>query len=595
MSSGFDVAETRPRGLRFFLLGPLEARRDGVRLDLGPPKQRAVLALLLLHANRVIPTDRLIDELWGERPPDTARSALQVYVAGLRKALGSGGATLRTRSPGYVLEVDPGALDVDRFEQLRAEARATTDAQRRAALLHEALDLWRDTPLGEFDGEPFAATAREQLEERRRGALEERVAADLALGRHAELVPELDGLVAEHPYREHIRGQLMLALYRSGRQADALAAYRAARDAFADGLGIEPGPELKSLERAVLEQDPSLDAPPRVEPTPPPSARASCPRPVVSPGARRAPGCGRDRSRGVRCLRPGRRIARRGAAELGCRDRPRDERGRRAGSRWAFVPARSPPIGDTSGSATSRTAPSRGSTWRDAPWLEPSRSEAEPRPGSRSTGGSSGSAHGLLGSVSRVDAEFGHVVRVTPVTERGVYSSTGSVATDATGAIWVVFGDGTLARLDRATGMSQTGRRPRSHPAASRPATDRFGSRAASSRSVQRFSPLSLAEIDSSNVGSRPSAIAVGFGDVWVASAGADVVHESTSEADRSDATISVDDGPGARRSVRTRCGSRHRLGNGLAHRSRDEQGASRRSKSVGRRRGSSSRATCSG
>ena len=145
--------------LRFRLLGPLEAERGGIRLELGPRKQRAVLALLLLEANRVVPTERLIDELWGDAPPETARSALQVYVAGLRKALGEDGASLRTRSPGYVLELEPGALDLQAFTALRAEARDASEPARAAEALHEALALWRGAPLAELDGAPFGAAA----------------------------------------------------------------------------------------------------------------------------------------------------------------------------------------------------------------------------------------------------------------------------------------------------------------------------------------------------------------------------------------------------------------------------------------------------
>ena len=170
-----------PRGLSFRVLGRLEAYYDGVELDLGPRKQRAVLALLLLNANHVVSTERLIDDLWGDSPPSTARAALQVYVAGLRKALRNGGVSLRTRAPGYVLELDAGVLDLDRFTQLRAEARESSDAERRAALLHEALVLWRDAPLPELRTEPFSAAAVAQLEQLRLATLEERIDADLAL------------------------------------------------------------------------------------------------------------------------------------------------------------------------------------------------------------------------------------------------------------------------------------------------------------------------------------------------------------------------------------------------------------------------------
>ena len=153
--------------LQFRILGPLEVARDGAVVDLGARKQRAVLALLLLSANRVVPTERLIDELWGDTPPETARSALQVYVAALRKALGSEGSALRTTAPGYVLDVEPGALDLDRFVALRAEAQAAGDDERRSELLREALELWRDTPLADLSAEPFAATAVARLEEQR--------------------------------------------------------------------------------------------------------------------------------------------------------------------------------------------------------------------------------------------------------------------------------------------------------------------------------------------------------------------------------------------------------------------------------------------
>src|SRR5262245_32878942 len=207
-------------------------------------------------------TERLIDDLWGDSPPSTARATLQVYVAGLRKALGNGGASLLTRSPGYVLELAPGALDLDRFTQIRAAAREASDAERRAALLHEALLLWRDAPLPELRTEPFSAAAVAHLDELRLTTLEERIDADLALGRDAALVTELESLVAEHPYRERLRAQLMLALYRSGRQAEALDAYQAGRRVLQDDLGLEPGKELRDLEAAILRQDEALSPAP---------------------------------------------------------------------------------------------------------------------------------------------------------------------------------------------------------------------------------------------------------------------------------------------------------------------------------------------
>ena len=275
-----------PGGLSFHLLGRLEAYCDGVELDLGPRKQRAVLALLLLNANRVVSTERLIDDLWGDSPPSTARAALQVYVAGLRKALGNDGATLRTRAPGYVLDVEDGALDLDRFAQLRAEAHESPDPERRAALLHEALELWRDEPLPELRTEPFSSAAVAQLDQLRLRALEERIDADLALGRDAALVTELEALVAEHPYREGLRAQLMLTLYRSGRQAGALDVYQAGRRALQDDLGLEPSKELRDLEAAILRQDEALSVarpvPAELEPEQPQSAGRLSRRAVIA-------------------------------------------------------------------------------------------------------------------------------------------------------------------------------------------------------------------------------------------------------------------------------------------------------------------------
>ena len=237
--------------MEFRVLGPLEVSDDGLPIAIGGQKQRALLALLLLHANEVVSRDRLIDELWEEDPPETARTALQVHISQLRKAVGR--ERILTQAPGYRAVVGPGELDLERFEQLVAD-----DADE--AELREALALWRGAPLAEL-GDGFARMERGRLEEQRLLTLERRIDADLALGRHAELVPELDGLVREHPLREHLRGQLMLALYRCGRQADALAVYRQGQRLLQEELGLEPHDELQRLERAILNHDPSLESP----------------------------------------------------------------------------------------------------------------------------------------------------------------------------------------------------------------------------------------------------------------------------------------------------------------------------------------------
>jgi DNA-binding SARP family transcriptional activator/streptogramin lyase len=205
----------------------------------------------------VVSRDRLIDELWDGSPPETASTALQVHVSGLRKALGR--EAISTQAPGYKAVVLPGALDLDLFEALVAKARGE-DAERSAELLREALDLWRGPALADLD-DSIGRTERARLEEQRAAAVEQRIDAELALGRHAELLPELEALVREDSLRERRRAQLMLALYRSGRQAEALEVYRNGRKLLADELGLEPGEELRRMEKAILEQDPALSAP----------------------------------------------------------------------------------------------------------------------------------------------------------------------------------------------------------------------------------------------------------------------------------------------------------------------------------------------
>ena len=204
----------------FRILGPLEVLDQGRRVSLRRGKDQALLAYLLLHANEFVASDRLVDELWGERPPPTAAKILQNAVSQLRKALGDD--RLVTRPRGYMLRVEPGELDLERFELLAERGRVAGDPR----LLREALELWRGEPLADLRDEPFAQRASLQLEEARLAAHEDRLEADLAGGRHAELVPELESLIAGHPFDERLYRQLMLALYRAGRPGDALQVYR---------------------------------------------------------------------------------------------------------------------------------------------------------------------------------------------------------------------------------------------------------------------------------------------------------------------------------------------------------------------------------
>jgi len=255
--------------LEFRILGPLEVAGDRGPIPLGGPRQRATLAILLLNANRVVSIDRLADDLYSGAPPVTAVTQVQRQVSDLRKALGSA-SVIETRSPGYVIRLTPEQLDLGRFERLTEEARlalAGGDAPLAAELLREALAVWRGAPLADLAYEPFAQSAIGRLEEIRLSAVEQRIDAELVIGRHVELIGELEQLVFDDPLREHPRGQLMLALYRSGRQAEALDVYAKARAALVDEFGIEPSPALRDLERAILSQDPSLELRPDNSPS----------------------------------------------------------------------------------------------------------------------------------------------------------------------------------------------------------------------------------------------------------------------------------------------------------------------------------------
>jgi DNA-binding SARP family transcriptional activator len=259
--------------MEFRILGQFEVLDAGRAVPLGGRKKRATLAILLLRHDQVVSSDLLIEELWGERPPATALQTVRVHVSQIRKALGS--ELVRTVPAGYVLELRPDQLDSRRFERLvgdGTEAIAAGDAHTARALLRDALALWRGEALADFTYEPFAQAEIARLEALKLAALEARIDADLAVGGDAELVGELEALIADHPFRERPRAQLMLALYRAGRQSDALAAFGSARRTFVEELGLEPSPELRDLESAILRQEQSLDlgsrSPQRVPPAP---------------------------------------------------------------------------------------------------------------------------------------------------------------------------------------------------------------------------------------------------------------------------------------------------------------------------------------
>src|SRR5262245_18631875 len=250
--------------LDFRILGPVEVIDGGELLPLGGRKQRAVLAALLIEAGRVVSTDRLVEALWGEEPPRTAATSLQNFVSQLRKVVGAD--VLLTRPPGYELRLAANQLDLDRFRSL-VEGSRTLAVEERARALRSALELWRGPPLADFEYDAFARPEIVRLEELRLSVLEDRIDADLEAGRHAEVVGELQSLVSANPSRERLCGQFMLALYRSGRKAEASQAFHDLRRELDEELGLEPGPDLRRLHGSILRDDPALE-PGGAEPEP---------------------------------------------------------------------------------------------------------------------------------------------------------------------------------------------------------------------------------------------------------------------------------------------------------------------------------------
>ena len=254
------------------VLGPVQVLDAGVPLPLGGAKQRAVLVILALHADRVVSTDALIEGLWGQAPPESATNMVQAYVSRLRKVLNRPDGGLRlasTTRPGYILTVEPAAMDLVRFEKMtrRAAIEASADTAAAATRLREALTLWRGEPLAEFPSEPFTQFERPRLGERRLAAAIALMDAELTSGRHAEVIGELTEWAARYPLNERLPAQLMLALYRSGRQAEALAAFQRTRRTLTDELGVEPGPALRELEASVLAHRPHFNWTPPTLPT----------------------------------------------------------------------------------------------------------------------------------------------------------------------------------------------------------------------------------------------------------------------------------------------------------------------------------------
>jgi DNA-binding SARP family transcriptional activator len=253
----------RAQTVEFRLLGPVEAWAGDRHIGLGPRQQRLLLAILALRVNQLVPLDRLVDLIWPQSPPDTARHAIHVRVSQLRTILATAGADrngvkIGTRGPTYVLRADPMSVDAHRFRALLAAARLEKDDRKRASMLRRALDLWQGPPLADVGTSRVEELCR-GLEEARLSALEEWLDARMRLGRHEDVLDELAEYAGQHPYRQRLLALFMLALYRSGRAADALVAYRHARRRLVDELGLDPSPQMQHLERAILRGDPSLD------------------------------------------------------------------------------------------------------------------------------------------------------------------------------------------------------------------------------------------------------------------------------------------------------------------------------------------------
>ena len=498
----------------FRILGPLEVAQDGQPLRLGGAQQRALLAVLLIYRGEVLSTDRLIDGLWADRPPPTAAKTVQGYVSQLRRVLGE--EAIVTRGHGYVLAVVSDQVDVARFESLVSEgqtALADGDAVNAQRRLGEALALWRGEPLADFAYDSFAQAEIARLQESRLAAIEARIDADLALGEHTRLVAELEALVHQHPLREHLIAQLMLALYRSGRQAEALDCYRVARKRLVDELGLDPGRELQQLEKAILAQDPALDSPTRGSARgPPPSARRRRGGLVIAAAgvvllAAMAAAAVTLSSSGSASLRVGANSL----AELD----PRSN-----------TVVASAPVGDRPGAI----AFGSGSLWvanmddQTVSRVDPSSLRTLHNFALRDTPtGLAASANAIWVVESNAQAPSVSVNAIHPQYDllgatkplgNLVPGGPGAVAAQAN-AVWVAPSSGLLTRLDGATGQIVKRRDPNSGPAAI--ALDSAGAvwlTDAEADNVTRVDPSGL--LTPIAVGNGPAGIAVGDGAVWV-------------------------------------------------------------------------------
>jgi YVTN family beta-propeller protein len=520
--------------MEFRILGPFEVSERGQPLEVGAGKQRALLALLLMRAGEVVSTDHLIDALWNERPPASAVNSVHIYVSQLRKALDG---CLETRGRGYRLALEPEQVDLGRFERMLGEGRALLAAgepERAAEALWSALALWRGPPLSDFASEPFAQSEIARLEELRLAALEERIEADLALGRHVELVSELEALVREHPLRERLRAQLMLALYRSGRQTEALDAYQQARRMLAEELGLEPGRRLQQLEGAILRQDAQLD-PPSQATTPLARARRRSGI-LIAIGAvlllsAAIAVAGIERTRGDN---PG--LSSASANSVAAIDATSNRL-------VAEVPV---------GNGPTSLAVGEGSVWvtnaqdRSVSRIDPrtrsvlQRIDIEGDPSGIAVGASAvWVANSLDGSVSRIDPQTNRQVEAIPV---GVTPTALAVGG---GAVWVTSTEErSVTRIDAVRGhvleTIPTGALGRGIAVGGGSVWVTDGS----SRSVVRIDSRRGSIVQPVSVGNGPTGVAFGEGSVWVANSLDGTVSRIDPGTNRVTATIPVGEGP---------------------------------------------------
>jgi YVTN family beta-propeller protein len=520
--------------VRFRILGPLAVRADGREIALGGPKPRALLAMLLLQANEPVGRDRLIEGLWGERPPASAGHNLDDYVSRLRKALGAD--RIERQAPGYLLRVELGELDLARFEALLEQGRAAAAGDPAAAreALGAALALWHGPALADLLYQPFASSESERLEERRLLALEERIDADLVLGGGSELVPELERLVVEQPFRERLLGQLMLALYRSGRQAEALAAYQAARRRLAEELGLEPSPQLQELERRVLAHDPALGAPRRLQRA---TGRSRVRRVSLVPAALALGVVAVSVAVGVALTRGTNASVREASSsqvvEVGA--------GASSGRESATLEA-APAAMTTDGASLWVAEPDAGAVVRVDPV---SHQVVQTIP----VGGEPGALADSGGSIWVANVQSSKLTRIDPKTEKIVQTvqlggATAAALASGAGKLWVADPTGALIELDPRSDSRRRIRLPGLQPTVLAIGAGALWVADYDANTVTEVDPHTGQTINTVNVGNGPAALAVGDGAVWVANDLDSTVSRIDPTSGAVVATIAVGSGP---------------------------------------------------